>query len=53
MLARASGMLGQWEGRLACAARDGLLRATPPSVMLRQLDLVAGRGGDSLRGAAS
>jgi hypothetical protein len=46
-------MLGRWEGRLACAARDGLLRATPPSVMPRQLGLIVGRGGDSLRGAAS
>jgi 2-polyprenyl-6-methoxyphenol hydroxylase-like FAD-dependent oxidoreductase len=43
LLARGSGRMGQWQGRLACAARDSLLRATPLSLQLRQLDLVMGR----------
>jgi 2-polyprenyl-6-methoxyphenol hydroxylase-like FAD-dependent oxidoreductase len=43
LLARGSGRMGQWQGRLACAARDSLFRAAPLSVRLRQLDLVMGR----------
>jgi 2-polyprenyl-6-methoxyphenol hydroxylase-like FAD-dependent oxidoreductase len=43
LLARGSGRMGQWQGRLACAARDSLFRAAPLSVQLRQLDLVMGR----------
>jgi 2-polyprenyl-6-methoxyphenol hydroxylase-like FAD-dependent oxidoreductase len=43
LLARGSGRLGQWDGRLTCTARDALLRAMPLSLQLRQLDLVIGR----------
>jgi 2-polyprenyl-6-methoxyphenol hydroxylase-like FAD-dependent oxidoreductase len=43
LLARGSGRMGQWEGRLACAARDSLFRAAPLSLQLRQLDVVMGR----------
>jgi 2-polyprenyl-6-methoxyphenol hydroxylase-like FAD-dependent oxidoreductase len=43
LLARGSGRLGQWDGRLTCAARNALLRAMPLSLQLRQLDLVIGR----------
>jgi 2-polyprenyl-6-methoxyphenol hydroxylase-like FAD-dependent oxidoreductase len=42
LLARGSGRMGQWEGRLACAARDSLFRAAPLSLQLRQLDVVMG-----------
>jgi hypothetical protein len=34
--------MGQWEGRVACAARDAMIRAMPLSLQLRQLDLVVG-----------
>jgi len=40
LIARWVGATGQWEGRAACAARDVLMRKTPRSVQLRQLDLV-------------
>jgi 2-polyprenyl-6-methoxyphenol hydroxylase-like FAD-dependent oxidoreductase len=43
LLARGTGRVGQWEGRLACAARNALLAAMPPSLQFRQLDLVVGR----------
>ena len=43
MLARVFGRTGQWEGGLACRARDALLRTIPMSLQLRQLDLVVGR----------
>ena len=43
LLARGSGRVGQWDGRLACAARDAVLGAMPLSLQLRQLDLVIGR----------
>jgi hypothetical protein len=34
--------MGQWKGHAACAVRDALMRTTPRSVQLRQLDLVLG-----------
>lgn len=40
LFARNSGSMGQWQGRIACAARDGLMRGLPLSLQLRQLDLV-------------
>ena len=43
MLARAVGIMGQWDGRIACTARDSLTRALPLSLQLRQFDLVLGR----------
>jgi 2-polyprenyl-6-methoxyphenol hydroxylase-like FAD-dependent oxidoreductase len=43
LMARNSGSMGRWKGGMACAARDGVLRATPPALQLRQLDLVLGR----------
>ena len=43
MLARAFGTMGQLDRHLTCGARDALVRATPLSVQLRQLDLVVGR----------
>lgn len=43
LLARSTGSIGQWHGHLSCAARNALLRATPVSLQLRQLDLVVGR----------
>lgn len=42
LIARRVGAMGQWQGRAACAARDALMRNTPRSVQLRQLDLVLG-----------
>ena len=42
LLARSSGSMGQWDGRLICAARDAVLAAMPLSLQLRQLDLVVG-----------
>jgi 2-polyprenyl-6-methoxyphenol hydroxylase-like FAD-dependent oxidoreductase len=42
LLARNTGRMGQWNGRLTCATRNALLRAMPPSLQLRQLDLVMG-----------
>jgi 2-polyprenyl-6-methoxyphenol hydroxylase-like FAD-dependent oxidoreductase len=42
LMARNTGTTGQWEGRIASAARDALMRALPLSVQLRQLDLVLG-----------
>jgi len=43
LFARGTGRVGQWQGRLACAARDALLAAMPPAAQFRQLDLVVGR----------
>jgi 2-polyprenyl-6-methoxyphenol hydroxylase-like FAD-dependent oxidoreductase len=43
LLARSSGSMGQWDGRLTCAARNAVLRAMPLSLQLRQLDLLVGR----------
>ena len=42
LLARSAGSMGQWQGRLTCAARNAVLRATPLPLQLRQLDLVVG-----------
>ncbi len=42
LMARNSGTIGRWKGGVACAARDAVLRATPPALQLRQLDLVLG-----------
>jgi 2-polyprenyl-6-methoxyphenol hydroxylase-like FAD-dependent oxidoreductase len=42
LLAHGTGRMGQWNGRLACSTRNALLRAMPPSLQLRQLDLVVG-----------
>ena len=42
LMARNSGTMGRWKGGMACAARDAVLRATPPALQLRQLDLVLG-----------
>jgi transposase len=42
LIARNVGAMGQWKGRTACAVRDALMRTTPRSVQLRQLDLVLG-----------
>ena len=42
LIARRVGAMGQWQGRAACAVRDALMRNTPRSVQLRQLDLVLG-----------
>jgi 2-polyprenyl-6-methoxyphenol hydroxylase-like FAD-dependent oxidoreductase len=42
LLARNSGTMGRWKGGIACAARDGVLRAMPSALQLRQLDLVLG-----------
>ena len=42
LLARNIGAMGQWHGRAACAVRDTLMRTTPMTVQLRQLDLVLG-----------
>jgi 2-polyprenyl-6-methoxyphenol hydroxylase-like FAD-dependent oxidoreductase len=39
-LARQVGAVGQWDGRVACAARDALMQAMPRSLLLRQLDVV-------------
>ena len=54
LIARNVGAMGQWKGRLTCAARDALMRAVPLPLQLRQLDLVldAGRpaGQPGLRG---
>jgi 2-polyprenyl-6-methoxyphenol hydroxylase-like FAD-dependent oxidoreductase len=42
LIARNIGAMGQWQRRTACAVRDALMRTTPRSVQLRQLDLVLG-----------
>lgn len=42
LIARNVGAMGQWKGRTACAVRDALMRSTPRSLQLRQLDLVLG-----------
>jgi 2-polyprenyl-6-methoxyphenol hydroxylase-like FAD-dependent oxidoreductase len=42
LIARNIGAMGQWQGRTPCAVRDVLMRTTPRSVQLRQLDLVLG-----------
>ena len=44
MISRAVGAAGQWKGRLTCAARDTLMRATPLPLQLRQLNLVLNAG---------
>jgi hypothetical protein len=46
-MARAMGTMGQWDGRMTCAARNTLTRAIPLSLQLRQFDLVLGGRGDS------
>jgi 2-polyprenyl-6-methoxyphenol hydroxylase-like FAD-dependent oxidoreductase len=40
LFSRVWGEASQWDGRLACAMRDKLLRTMPLSLQLRQLDLV-------------
>jgi 2-polyprenyl-6-methoxyphenol hydroxylase-like FAD-dependent oxidoreductase len=50
LIARNIGAMGQWKGRASCALRDVLMRATPLSVQLRQLDLVLGLQADRDRG---
>jgi 2-polyprenyl-6-methoxyphenol hydroxylase-like FAD-dependent oxidoreductase len=40
LIARNTGAMGQWKGRIACAARDAVMRATPLSLQLRQFDVV-------------
>ncbi len=54
LMARNTGSMGQWKGGMACAARDALMRATPPALLLRQLDLVLGgaRRGNGRRGTS-
>ncbi len=42
LIARNAGTMGQWKGGVACAARNALMRAMPPALQLRQLDLVLG-----------
>jgi 2-polyprenyl-6-methoxyphenol hydroxylase-like FAD-dependent oxidoreductase len=42
LMARTVGTMGQWEGRIACTARDSLTRAIPLSLQLRQFDLLLG-----------
>jgi 2-polyprenyl-6-methoxyphenol hydroxylase-like FAD-dependent oxidoreductase len=42
MLARAVGIMGQWDGRITCTARDSLTRVIPQSLQLRQFDIVLG-----------
>ena len=42
LTARTMGAMGQWDSRLACAARDAVMPAMPMSWQLRQLDLVLG-----------
>jgi 2-polyprenyl-6-methoxyphenol hydroxylase-like FAD-dependent oxidoreductase len=42
LMARAMGTMGQWDGRMTCAARNTLTRAIPLSLQLRQFDLVLG-----------
>jgi len=42
LTARSMGAMGQWEGRLSCAARDTVTPLVPMPVRLRQLDLVLG-----------
>jgi 2-polyprenyl-6-methoxyphenol hydroxylase-like FAD-dependent oxidoreductase len=43
VLARNLGRIGQWEQPLACRAREAVLRVTPLSLQLRQLDAVMRR----------
>jgi 2-polyprenyl-6-methoxyphenol hydroxylase-like FAD-dependent oxidoreductase len=40
LIARNTGAMGQWEGRITCAARDAMMRAMPLSLQLRQLDVI-------------
>ncbi len=40
LIARNTGAMGQWKGRITCAARDAMMRATPLSLQLRQFDVV-------------
>jgi 2-polyprenyl-6-methoxyphenol hydroxylase-like FAD-dependent oxidoreductase len=51
LMARNTGTMGQWEGRITSAARDALMRAMPLSVQLRQLDLVLGSARQASRQA--
>jgi 2-polyprenyl-6-methoxyphenol hydroxylase-like FAD-dependent oxidoreductase len=44
LISRTVGATGQWKGRLTCAARDTLMRATPLPLQLRQLDLILDAG---------
>jgi 2-polyprenyl-6-methoxyphenol hydroxylase-like FAD-dependent oxidoreductase len=43
LVARNAGAMGQWKSGVTCAVRDGLFRATPTSLQLRQFELVFGR----------
>ncbi|HEV3288285.1 MAG TPA: FAD-dependent monooxygenase, partial [Streptosporangiaceae bacterium] len=40
LIARNTGAMGQWKGRITCAARDTVMRVTPLSLQLRQFDVV-------------
>jgi 2-polyprenyl-6-methoxyphenol hydroxylase-like FAD-dependent oxidoreductase len=40
LIARNTGAMGQWDGRITCAARDAMMRTTPLSLQLRQFDVV-------------
>ena len=40
LIARNTGAMGQWKGRITCAARDAMMRVTPLSLQLRQFDVV-------------
>jgi 2-polyprenyl-6-methoxyphenol hydroxylase-like FAD-dependent oxidoreductase len=51
LISRTIGAVGQRKGRLTCAARDTLMRATPLPVQLRQLDLVLDAGQPASRRA--
>ena len=42
LMARNTGAVGQWEGRIPCTVRNALTRAMPLSLQLRQFDLVLG-----------
>ena len=44
LITRTAGAIGQWKGRITCTARDAVMRATPLSLQLRQLDAILGRG---------
>jgi 2-polyprenyl-6-methoxyphenol hydroxylase-like FAD-dependent oxidoreductase len=45
LMARNMGIMGQWEGRVTCTARNALTRALPLPLQLRQFDLVLGAPG--------
>jgi 2-polyprenyl-6-methoxyphenol hydroxylase-like FAD-dependent oxidoreductase len=42
LMARTMATMGQWDGHMACTARNTLTRAIPLSLQLRQFDLVVG-----------